>query len=131
MMDARTLAYDLDEEAHGFGGASPRGLAGWAVGVMMTAFYVVLYWWPQYLELGMRAVDFLSQALNSQPADRWFLYGTLYTAATLFFGVRMLRKYRHVRYQQIRTVSVMFFQSGFAFEITGAASACSWWCGAR
>jgi polyferredoxin len=32
-------------------------------------------------------------------------------------GVRMLLKYRHNRYQQIRTLSVMFFQTTFAFLI--------------
>jgi Pyruvate/2-oxoacid:ferredoxin oxidoreductase delta subunit len=49
------------------------------------------------------------------PASQWFLYGVLYTAAILVFAVRMFMKYRHSRYQQLRTASVMFFQLGFAF----------------
>jgi len=55
--------------------------------------------------------------LKGKPASQWFLYGTLYTLAILIFGVKFLLKYRHNRYQQIRTLSVMFFQLGFAFLI--------------
>ena len=51
------------------------------------------------------------------PSSQWFLYGVLYTLAILVFGVRMLMKYRHNRYQLIRTGSVMFFQFGFAWML--------------
>ena len=45
------------------------------------------------------------------------MYGTFYTMAVLVMGVRMFYKYRHNRYQIIRTASVMFFQLGFAFVL--------------
>jgi polyferredoxin len=55
--------------------------------------------------------------LRGQVADQWFMYGAFYTVAVLVMGVRALYKYRHSRYQVIRTCSVMFFQLGFAFLI--------------
>jgi len=100
-----------------FRGISSRGLSAWFFGLVFTAFYVVLYWWPQYISSGVRTVDPLSMLLAGSEADRWFFYGFLYTIAVIVFGVRMLMKYRHSRYQQIRTLSVMFFQLGFAFII--------------
>ncbi|MGB0256103.1 MAG: 4Fe-4S binding protein [Flavobacteriaceae bacterium] len=102
---------------------SARGLWGWSVGVLLTAFYITIYFYPEWLgyrsegaSVGMVALfDPLSRLLNGQPASQWFLYGTLYTLAILVFGVKFLVKYRHSRYQMIRTGSVMFFQLGFAF----------------
>ena len=41
----------------------------------------------------------------------------LYTFSIVVFGVRMFMKYRHSRYHQIRTASVMFFQFGFAWML--------------
>jgi len=90
--------------------AKRRGVLGWLYGVAFTAFYVVLYWYPQALVHMVGSVEPLSQALRGTPADRWFLYGTLYTAAVLVMGVRMLVRYRHSKYQIVRTISVMFFQ---------------------
>jgi len=45
------------------------------------------------------------------------VYGTLYTIGILAFGIKFIRKYRHNKYQQLRTISVMFFQTAFAFLI--------------
>jgi len=103
-----------------------RGLWAWIVGVVLTGFYLVLYFRAEYLGLGVGGAantglialfDPLSQLLKNQPASQWFVYGTLYTLAILIFGVKFLLKYRHNRYQQFRTLSVMFFQLGFAFLI--------------
>ena len=94
-----------------------RGSLGWVAGILMTGFYVLLYWWPEYLEGGVRLVDPTSYAIAGAPATHWFLYGFIYTLAVLVFGVRMLMRYRGNRYQQIRTLSVMFFQLGLAFII--------------
>ena len=105
---------------------SSRGVWGWIVGVILTLFYIVLYFFPNYLGLGIDGAqstglislfDPLSQLLSGRPASQWFVYGTLYTVAILAFGYKFILKYRHNRYQQIRTVSVMFFQLGFAFLI--------------
>ena len=65
------------------------------------------------------ATEPLSWTLRGKAADRWFLYGTLYTLAVLVMGTRMLIKYRHSRYQIIRTLSVMFSQLVLAMLIPG------------
>ena len=104
---------------------SARGLGGWSLGVVLTAFYIALYFYPEWLgyrkegtSIGLIAFfDPLSRFLNGQPASQWFVYGVLYTLAILVFGVKFLFKYRHSRYQQWRTLSTMFFQLGFAFLI--------------
>ena len=104
---------------------SNRGVWGWVVGIILTGFYCLLYWWPQYLGLataegagntGMVAMfDPLSQFFKKQDASQWFVYGTLYTVAIFVMGFKYIMKYRHNRYQVLRTISVMFFQLGFAF----------------
>lgn len=104
-----------------------RGWLAWGLGIFLTAFYIVLYWYdtlqakgmPPLFEGPIRLLDPIAVALTRSPADQWFLYGFLYTLAILVFGVRMIMKYRHNRYQIIRTGSVMFFQLGFAFLIPG------------
>jgi len=102
---------------------SSRGLWAWGLGLVLTGFYIVLYFYPQYLGLvqggenrGLIALfDPLSRLLSGQPASQWFIYGTLYTVAILVFGLKFLWKYRHSPYQRLRTLSVMFFQTAFAF----------------
>jgi Pyruvate/2-oxoacid:ferredoxin oxidoreductase delta subunit len=105
---------------------SNRGLWAWMLGVALTGFYVLLYWFPQYLGLGAQGAgngglvgffDPLSRALSGNAASQWFVYGTLYTIAILFLGIKFMYKYRHNRYQLIRTVSVMFFQLCLAFML--------------
>lgn len=109
-----------------FKSISSRGLMGWATGIVLTAFYIVLYFYPQLLGLGkggtsntglIAVFDPLSQLLSGRNASQWFVYGTLYTIAIIAFGYKFIVKYKHNRYEQIRTVSVMFFQLAFAFLI--------------
>lgn len=108
-----------------FKSVSSRGLWGWMAGIALTGFYIVLYFYPQYLGLvkngentGVIALfDPLSKLLSGNPASQWFVYGTLYTVAILAFGIKFIWKYRHNRYEKIRTISVMFFQTAFAFLI--------------
>ncbi len=101
-----------------FDSYSSRGMIGWMLGIIFTGFYIVLYWYPEYLENWIRLVDPLAYLISHQPADQWFLYGTFYTLAILIMGLRMIiYKYRHNRYHQIRTGSIMFFQLAFAFLI--------------
>ncbi len=108
-----------------FRGIQNRGLLGWTLGLALTAFYVVLYFYddlcsrgmPALLERPIRLVDPLARLVSGKDADRWFLYGFLYTLAVWVFGVRMFLKYRHNRYQLVRTASVMGFQLVFAFLI--------------
>ena len=108
-----------------FKSISSRGFWGWIAGIVITGFYVILYFYPQYLGLvsggenkGLVSLfDPLSRVLSGNPASQWFVYGTLYTLAILAFGVKFIWKYRHNRYEIIRTISVMFFQTAFAFMI--------------
>ena len=109
-----------------FSSLTSKGLWGWAAGIFITAFYIILYWFPQYLGLasdgsintGLVAFfDPLSQLLKGQSASQWFVYGVLYTLGILIFGIRFIWKYRHNTYQVFRTLSVMFFQFAFAFFI--------------
>ncbi|MEM9144428.1 MAG: 4Fe-4S dicluster domain-containing protein [Bacteroidota bacterium] len=108
-----------------FKSISNLGFWGWIAGLAITSFYIILYFFPEYLGLvnggdnkGVIALfDPLSKALSGNPASQWFVYGTLYTVAILAFGIKFLWKYRHNRYERIRTLSVMFFQTAFAFII--------------
>jgi polyferredoxin len=109
-----------------FKSISSRGILGWITGVLLTSFYIILYFYPQYLGISSNGdpntglislFDPLSILLSGNPASQWFVYGTLYTLAILVFGYKFLLKYRHNRYEQLRTASVMFFQLGFAFLI--------------
>ena len=107
-----------------FKSLTSRGLYGYLVGVALTSFYIILYFYPQYIGLNEGAndgliglFDPLSKSLSGNPASQWFVYGTLYTIAILFFGVKYIIKYRHSKYHIVRTLSVMFFQLAFAFLI--------------
>lgn len=94
-----------------------RGWIGVLLGSFLIAFYIALYFYPEYIIHWILLADPLSRWLSGQPASQWFLYGLLYTLAVLVMGARMLYKYRHLPYQQVRTASVMFFQLAFAFLI--------------
>ncbi len=100
-----------------FNSFTARQAGAWTLGVVITGFYILLYWFPEILTNWVKLVNPLSFWLRDKAADRWFLYGTFYTLAVLVMGTRMLIKKRHNRYQIIRTLSVMFFQLGFAFLI--------------
>ncbi|HMR16546.1 MAG TPA: FeS-binding protein, partial [Mariniflexile sp.] len=86
-----------------FKSLSSRGILAWATGVLLTGFYIVLYFYPQYLGLSSNGAsntglislfDPLSYLLNGNPASQWFVYGTLYTVAILVFGYKFMLKYR-------------------------------------
>lgn len=101
------------------------GVLAWILGLVLTGFYVVLYFYPEYLGLNAEGentgiiafFDPLSYLLGGQAASQWFVYGTLYTIAILAFGIKFIWKYRHNKYERLRTFSVMFFQLSFAFLI--------------
>lgn len=94
-----------------------RGAIAWGIAILMTGFYIILYWFSYYLEGLIRIMDPLSMILRNKVSDQWFLYGTFYTLAVLIMGIRFIGKYKNNRYQVLRTFSVMFFQLGFAFLI--------------
>jgi len=110
-----------------FKSMSSRGVLAWLAGIALTVFYIILYFYAELLGLGQGTdgantglvglFDPLSRFLSGNPASQWFVYGTLYTVAIIAFGVKFLMKYKHNKYEQLRTVSVMFFQTAFAFVI--------------
>lgn len=101
-----------------FDGLMSRGTFGWIAGILMTGLYVALYWYPETLGHNpegaptglVRTVDAPAQLMTGYPASQWFLYGVLYSLIMSVFAVRMWMKYRHNRYHQVRTLSVVFFQ---------------------
>jgi polyferredoxin len=105
---------------------SSRGLWGWILAIFLTSFYIVLYFYAGLLGQGTDGAqntgligffDPFSYALKGSPASQWFVYGVLYTIAIVAFGIKFILKYRHNSYEVIRTGSVMFFQTAFAFFI--------------
>ncbi len=98
-------------------GINNRGLIGIIMGIFLISFYVFLYWYAEYITNWVILVDPVSKAISGNEASQWFLYGFLYTLCILVMGIRMMIKYRHSTYQIVRTASVMFFQTAFAFLI--------------
>lgn len=112
------------DDNHGvmFSQNTARGAFAWVFAVVLTLLYVLLYWYPETLTGVIALVDPLSQWMRGQPATldnggQWFLYGTFYTGAILVMGVRALRRYWKSRYHTAKTISVMFFQFGFAWML--------------
>ncbi len=97
--------------------SSPTNTAwlGVIAGVYLVGFYVLLYWAPAYINNWITMVSPLSESLSGNQASRWFLYGLMYSIIVVVMGIRMMSKYRHNKYQRVRTISVMFFQTIIAF----------------
>lgn len=109
-----------------FSSLSSRGIIAWIVGIILTSFYVIIYWFPSLLGLGengnantglVALFDPLSLALNGKVASQWFVYGTLYTLCITGLGYKFILKYRHNRYQIIRTIVVIISQFFLAYLI--------------
>ncbi len=110
-----------------FNSLSNRGVLGWLLAVFLTSFYILLYWYPQYLGYqsgaegkneGLVALfNPLSIFFKGNPANQWFVYGTLYTLSIFALGIKFIYKYRHNRYQVIRTIVVMISQTFLAYLI--------------
>ncbi|MEJ7822880.1 MAG: 4Fe-4S dicluster domain-containing protein [Chitinophagaceae bacterium] len=94
-----------------------KGTIAWILAIVLTGFYIIIYWFPFMLEGLIRVFDPLSILLSGKPADQWFMYGLFYTLAVVTMGIRFIAKNRNSRYHIIRTFSVMFFQLGFAFLV--------------
>ncbi len=92
-----------------------QGIIGILMGSFLILFYIILYFFPVYIVEWVSISEVASMGLFGREASQWFLYGFLYTFAVLVMGLRFLTKYRHNKYQRIRTYSVMFFQLIVAF----------------
>ncbi|GIX42643.1 MAG: hypothetical protein KatS3mg129_2376 [Leptospiraceae bacterium] len=105
-----------------------RGIGAYILTILLTLIYILIYFGDK-IELAGYNINLiltkyvynqlnpLSNLLQNHNADNWFFYSTFYTYAILLYGIRMIMKYRHNNYQIIRTISVMFFQLGFAYII--------------
>ncbi len=100
-----------------FKSMTSKGTIAWILAIVLTGFYIIIYWFPFMLEGLIRVFDPLSILLSGKPADQWFMYGLFYTLAVVTMGIRFIAKNRNSRYHIIRTFSVMFFQLGFAFLV--------------
>jgi len=100
-----------------FNAATNRGWIGWFAFVFLVGFYLLLYFRPDYIVNWTYIVDPISESLSGNLASQWFLYGFLYCTVMTVMAVRMYIKYRHNKYQTLRTTSVLFFQIVFAFLI--------------
>ncbi|WP_258103817.1 4Fe-4S binding protein [Marinoscillum sp. MHG1-6] len=99
-----------------FNALNNRGWIGILVGTILIAFYILLYFYDAHIMNWIILVDPLQKWINpSATSSQWFLYGFLYTIAVTVMGVRFIMKYRHSKYQIVRTISVMFFQLALAF----------------
>ncbi len=95
-----------------------RGWIGILIGTLLIGFYILIYFYDAYIMNWIILVEPVKKLIHPQgESSQWFLYGFLYTFAVLVMGARMIVKYRHSKYQIIRTISVMFFQLAFAFLI--------------
>lgn len=95
-----------------------RGILGILLGSILILFYLILYFFPYLISEQIALFDSLKALWNpNAQAGQWFMYGSLYTIGVWVMGLRMFAKYRHNRYQQLRTASIMFFQLVFAFII--------------
>jgi len=72
---------------------------------------------PDYVVNWTFIVDPISLFLNGGPASQWFVYGFLYCMIMLVVAFRMYINSRGIKYQVMRTTSVLFFQIVFAFLI--------------
>jgi len=93
-----------------FNSLTSRGVVGFAFGILLTLFYIQLYWNGESLAELISLFDVYSQFRRGTPADQWFVYGTLYSFVILFLGIKFIIKYRHSKYHLIRTVVVIFSQ---------------------
>jgi Pyruvate/2-oxoacid:ferredoxin oxidoreductase delta subunit len=97
--------------------ATNRGWIGWFAFIFLVGFYILLYFYPDYIVNWVYLVDPISESISGNAASQWFLYGFLYCVVMVVMGIRMYIKYRHNKYQVLRTTSVLFFQIVFAFLI--------------
>ena len=92
-----------------------KGWIAWITFSFLVLFYIGLYFFPSVIINWTYIVDPVKDVFGGGGASQWFLYGLLYCTAMSVMGIRMIVKYRHNKYQIVRTISVVFFQVVFAF----------------
>ena len=94
---------------------SNRGITAWLTSFVLFSFYIMLYFGDRLFYT--KNDPFVVVANMLKLPDKWILYGLIYTLFIIAFGLRVIIKYKHNKYQIIRTISVIFFQIVFAFSI--------------
>lgn len=96
--------------------ATNRGWIGYLAFGYLIVFYIVLYFYP-YVMVNQIALlqSFKELFVLGEPASQWFLYGVLYCVVMSVMAIKVIIKYRHSRYQVLRTIVVLSFQIIFAF----------------
>jgi hypothetical protein len=87
--------------------AQSRGYGAWLIAVVLFVFYILIYFGEVFTPV--------AHAIGL--GGKWNLYGLLYTLAILIGGIFFLRRHGNSRYHRVRTISVMFVQTIFAFSI--------------
>jgi len=97
-----------------------RGVTAWLTCFTIIAFYILLYF-NYKVDPNGRMDAFAAQFFSFLPAtaapNRWTFYGLLYTVAMVIGGAYVIAKYRHNKYQVIRTSVVVFVQVSLAFAV--------------
>lgn len=100
--------------------ARNRGMLGWLLCLAILAFYIILYFDQYILTAGTVdafAVRFFIFFPASVTPNKWTLYGVLYSVAMVCGGAYVIWKYRHNRYQIVRTSVVVLIQVSFGFSV--------------
>jgi len=95
-----------------------RGILAWLIMAALLALYITLYFTAELdgALTGLFGVA-RSSAWYAVLYSRWTLYGMLYTIGIVFGGAYMFYKYRHNKYQIVRTSVVIFVQVFLAFSL--------------
>jgi polyferredoxin len=107
-----------------------RGVTAWITSFALIAFYAILYYTETFDpgfdpssyqgtldRVAQSLFPFLTYSNGAPAASKWTLYGALYTVAILIGGGYMMWKYRHNKYQLVRTAVVMLVQTSFGFSV--------------
>lgn len=102
-----------------------RGVTAWLLAGGLLLFYILVYWGgttvmgveiPNTVQ-SIAAAIAKTLGLPKKFASKWTLYGFLYSVAIVAGGIYVISKYRHNRYQIVRTSVVMLTQVSFGFSI--------------
>jgi ferredoxin-type protein NapH len=100
--------------------ATNRGVLAWLISAALLLFYGILYFDGFLLPSGGMdhfAAKFFFWLPQSVHPNKWTFYGFLYSVAIALGGVYVILKYRHNKYQVVRTSVVIFVQVSFGFSV--------------
>jgi len=93
-----------------------RGTLGFALSMLLIAFYVVLYW-EHKVEALLGVAPFTAIAESVGLRNRWYLYGLLYSVAMLGGAVYYLRRHGNSRYNRVRIAVNVGIQVALGFSL--------------